>query len=129
MAQFWRREAGGIYVEALVAVAVLAIALVPIIGGFAVTPAAQRQASQHAVALNLARGRLEALHGLSGAAWDGLADQTELVTLEGQAYSVETDVEDPRAEGLRDVRVTVRWTDARGLTDQVSLVTSVARRP
>lgn len=122
-------QTGGIYIEALVAIAVLSLALVPIIGAFAITPAAQRQAGRYVVAANLARGRLEALHGLSGALWESLSDTAETVTQEGQAYTVETDVEPPRAEGLRDVRVIIRWTDGKGASARLTLGTSVARRP
>lgn len=120
---------GGIYIEALVAMAVLTIALVPIMGAFAITPAAQRQAGRYVVAVNLARGRLEALHALPGAEWESLSDRTETVIQEGQAYRVETDVDAPRQEGLRDVRVTIRWTDGKGADARLTLGTSLARRP
>lgn len=121
--------AGGIYIEALVAIAVLSIALVPIIGAFAITPAAQRQAGRYVVAVNIARGRMEALHALPGTQWESLSDMTETVTQEGQAYTVETDVDAPRADGLRDVRVTIRWTDGKGADARLTLGTSVTRRP
>lgn len=120
---------GGIYIEALVAIAVLAIALVPILGTFAITPAAQRQAGKYTVAVNIARGRLEALHGLTGAEWESLSDIIQAVEVEGQVYTIDTDVDSPREEGLRDVRVTVRWVDAKGAPARLTLATSVARRP
>ena len=129
MRRFREEIRGGIYIEALVAIAVLTIALVPIIGAFAITPAAQRQAGKHIAAVNLARGRLEALHAISGEEFDALIDLSEAVTLDGQPYQILTDVDEPREAGLRDVRVTVFWTDSKGAEARLMLGTSVARRP
>lgn len=108
MKRLWRRSDGGIYVEALVAIAILAIALVPIIGSYGVTPAAQRQAGAYVAATNIARGRLETLHGLSGSDWDNLASLTEEVSVDGQRYTVVRTVKPARADGLRDVLITVQ---------------------
>lgn len=129
MKRLWPQQQGGIYVEALVAIAILAVALVPILGTYALTPAAQRQASGYSGAVNIARGRLEALHALTPAEWDSLSNQTNQVTLDGQAYTVIRAVDQPRQEGLRDVRVTVRWTDPKGVTAEITLATSIVRRP
>lgn len=129
MKRVWRQQQGGIYVEALVAIAILAVALVPILGTYAITPAAQRQASGYSAAINIARGRLEALHALTPAEWNSLSNQTDQVTLEGEAFTVIRAVDPPRSPGLRDVRVTVRWTDPKGVTAEITLGTSVVRRP
>lgn len=129
MKRFWRIQAGGVYVEAVVAIAILAIALVPIIGSYAITPAAQRQAAGYSAAMNIARGRLEELHGLPPASWDSLTTSTVTVTRDQQSYTVTTAVDPPRTSNLRDVRVTVRWTDPKGIAGEITLGTSVARRP
>lgn len=128
----WHRAEGGVYVEALVAVAILAIALVPIIGSYAVTPAAQRQAAGYVAAMNIARGRLEELHSLPPTgpdSWESLVSGTTTVQRDQQTYTVITTVDPPRTPNLKDVRVTVRWTDPRGITAEITLGTSVARRP
>jgi Tfp pilus assembly protein PilV len=125
-----RAESGSIYLEALIAIAVLSLALLPLIGAFIITPAAHRQAGQQMAALNLARGRLESLHALSGDSWDDLDEETTIEAVDGQEYTVHLVVEPerPDQEGLRHVRVVVTWT-GRGQERRVSLATAVARRP
>lgn len=111
------------------AIAILAIALVPIVGSYAVTPGAQRQAAGYAQAMNIARERLEELHSLSAAGWDSLSSSSTSIQRDAQSYSVSTRVEAPRTDNLRDVWVTVRWTDPRGRTEEITLGTSIGRRP
>ncbi len=83
--------------------------------------------------MNLARARLEELHGLTGAQWDALGDSATTTESGGRPYTIETEVAgsgdaelDPY---LKRVWVTVSWSDARGTPRQVALATSVARRP
>ncbi len=121
-------QSGSVYVEALVGVAILAVALIPILGSFAVTPAALDQAAGYAGALNLARGELEALHALSGPEWDALTDEGPHPA--GAGYTLQREVSlSPEAPDLKEVRVTVTWTDSRGHPGSVTLTTLVARRP
>lgn len=137
---------GGIYLEALVALAILAIALVPMIGAFAATPTAQQESGEYLTAMNVARERLEELHDLSGAQWDALQDRSSSTEINGVRYSWDRTVTrrpqpppqvegeepeegDPLADLLLDVSVTVTWTDRTGDERQVTLATSVARRP
>lgn len=125
-----RAEGGSIYVQTLVAVAILSLALIPLFGAFIISPAAHRQAGQQTAALNLVRGRLESIHALTGDAWDDLTDETTTEVVDGLEYQIRLAVgpESPDQEGLRHVRVIVTWTD-RGQEHRVSLATAVARRP
>lgn len=116
-------QRGSIYVEALVAVAILALALIPLLGAFAISPAAQKQAGQHGIALNIARERLESLH-TPHPTWPA---PTEVVNQGGAEYQVVTSSAE-RTAGLQDVTITVSWTDGKGNRQHVTLATSVARR-
>lgn len=128
----WRDQRGSIYVEALVAIAILAIALIPLIGTWFVTPGAQAQAGQQMVAMNLARAKLEAAHALTPTEWDSLASSSEVVERSGLPYTIVSEVTSPTDAGLnahlKHLRVVVSWTNARGTVQQVVLTTSVARR-
>lgn len=128
MAQRFRQDQGSIYVEALVALAILSLALIPLVGTFLITPAAHRQAEYQTAALNLARAHLEALHALTPRAWDDLVSDTDYDEVNGQDYAIAMVVTQPE-EALKQVLVTVSWLDPKGRSGEVSLATAVARRP
>ncbi len=123
-----RDQQGSLLVEALVGVAILAVALVPIFSSFWVAPAAQSQAGRQAVALAIARSRLETLHALAPSAWDALASTGPTPDPVQPDYRVAVTVA-PSTPGLKDVTVTVTWQPAGGAPGSVTLTTSVARRP
>lgn len=126
-----RDERGNIYVEVLIAVAVLTIGLIPIFGGWSLTAGAQGQTGQKNTALALARANIEPLHALSGTAWDALpASQPIAPPAASPGYSITRTVA-PRAgqTGLKDVTVTVTWVDQKGKSQSIALTTAVARRP
>lgn len=130
MRRLWQEQRGNIYIEALVAVAILVVALAPILGGFAMTPAVQEQSGRRLAALNIARGRLESLHALSGPAWDGLDTTAPAPDPRSPDYAVRLTVTPrPGLTDLKDVTVTVGWADNRGRSHTLDLTTSVARRP
>jgi len=114
-----RSERGSVYLEALIALAILTLALLPVLTTYTVFPASQRDAGDRLAALNLARAQLEMLREYPPAEWDGL-DRVESVG--GVEYTIavepagETDV-----EGLYTARVVVTWPDGR-----VSLTTQIA---
>lgn len=121
---------GSLLVEALVGMAILSVALLPIFAGFMTGPAAQRQAGQHLAALNIARARLESLHTLTPREWDGLTPTGPTPDPAQPEYDVALAVAPrPDLSGLKDVTVTVAWVDGRGNRSAVSLATAVARRP
>lgn len=127
-------DRGALYVEALIAAAILAIALIPLIGVFSLTPKAQQDSARQITALNLARQELEALHARGPAAAGGGYQET--VELNGVTYTVDVKVapwEEPEGEEeeplLYDITATVTWTDASGGIHQVTLASAVARRP
>lgn len=124
MARRLRSEAGSIYVEALVAMAILSIALIPIFGAFVITPAAQQQAGRRMEALNVARGELERLHSLPGDEWEQLTTAT-LATPGG--FTLYREVSPPE-QGLRQIQVRVTWQSPKGGEQQVTLATAIARR-
>ena len=114
-----RSARGGIYLEALIALAILALALIPILTTFIITPASQRNAGDRLAALNLARAQLELLREYPPEEWDGM-DHVEVVS--GVEYTIavdppgETDV-----EGLYTARVVVSWPSGSvGLTTQLA---------
>ncbi len=109
-------------------VAILVIALGPIIAGFALTSFAQDQAGRQMAALGIARGRLESYHAYTGLQWDGLQSAPETPDPIQPEYRVTLTVT-TRSAGLKDLQVAVSWTDAKGLSHTVHLTTSVARRP
>lgn len=121
-------ERGSIYIEALLAVAIMAVALIPIFSSFGLGPASEEQAARQIAALNIARAKLESLHTLSQEEWTYLADTSAPDTAD-PAYTVSLKVTepDPKLE-LKDVIVTVSWSDHRGRPESVQLTTSVARR-
>jgi Tfp pilus assembly protein PilV len=120
-----RDERGSIYVEAVIAAAVLAVGLLPVFGGWTMVSRAQDQTGRTNQALAIARGYTEKLHALSGAAWDALPP----APFPDSGYTVtETAVPRTGATGLKDVTVTVSWTDGKGQSHAVTLATSVARR-
>lgn len=122
-------ERGSIYAEALVSVAILAVALLPVFGGFLLGPRVQDETGRRNVALAIARGRLERLHALSGDAWDALPGETSGPDPDNPAYTVTLRTE-PRdgVDGLKDVTVAVQWVDGRQRPQSVSLATAVSRR-
>lgn len=128
MAARFRQEEGNLYVEALVALAILSLALIPLLGSFLVTPGAHRQAELQTAALNLARARLESLHALTPRGWDDLASDHDYDEVGGQAFEIALEVTQPE-EALKQVLVTVSWLDPKGRPGEVSLATAVARRP
>jgi type II secretory pathway pseudopilin PulG len=112
--------------EVVVAVAILSIAVLPILWSFAMAPSARQQAGRTEGALAIARGCLERLHALKGSEWDAIPP----CTTDQPEYTVQQTVTDrPGVAGLKDVTVTVSWTDLRGEIHSVTLSTSVARRP
>ena len=125
-----RDERGNIYVEALIAVAVLALGLIPIFGGWSVTAGAQHQTGRKNEALSIARANIEPLHMLGGTAWDSLPASQSIPNPADPGYTIVRSVA-PRADqtGLKDVTVTVTWVDQKGSTQSVALTTAVARRP
>jgi Tfp pilus assembly protein PilV len=125
-----RQQQGNILVEGVVAAAILVVALIPIFGSFMLAPQVHRQTGSRTVALNIARARLERLHALTGAEWDALPPSETAPDPSDPAYTV-TQTVTPRAglAGLKDVQVTVTWTDQRGRPQRLTLTTAVARRP
>lgn len=117
-----RSERGGLYLEGLIALAILALALLPVLTTFLVTPGAQRAAGDRMAALNLARARLELLELRPPAEWDGL-DGVE--TVGGVEYTIDVDPPgETGVEGLHTARVTVSWSGG-----SVSLTTQIAEVP
>jgi len=122
-----RDERGNIYVEALIAVAVLAIGLLPIFGGWSLTAGAQAQTGRKNAALAVARGYIEPLHALSHDTW---SQPLNLGPLTDSGFTVtRTASVRPDLEGLKDVTVTVAWVDQKGTAQSVTLATAIARRP
>lgn len=122
-------ERGSIYLEALVATALLALALLPVYGIFGVVPAADRHASRHLTALNLARSELEWANGLDAAGWTALAGDPAPRPASQPGYEISRSVQArPAPLALKDVTVTVTWADHRGRRQSLSLSTAVARR-
>lgn len=127
-----RDERGSLYVEAIVAIAIIAVAIMPILAGYVATGRSQEAAGERQVALNLARARLEQLQASARGAW-----ATEVVSRPAQPepapynrYTISQTVA-LRAglPDLKDVTVTVTWTDRFGSATSVTLSTSLARRP
>ncbi|HYF91773.1 MAG TPA: hypothetical protein VD969_05975 [Symbiobacteriaceae bacterium] len=125
-----REERGSIYVEALIAVAIMALGLIPIFGGWSLTAGAQIETGQKNAALAIARAHIEPLHALAGEDWDGLPANETISDPAHPDYEIlQTAVARPDQAGLKDVTITVSWTDRRGATQSVTLATAVARRP
>jgi hypothetical protein len=123
-------ERGNIYVEALIAVAVLAVGLLPIFGGWSLSAGARVQTSRQNAALAVARAYIEPLHGYSAAAWEAIPASTTLQDPANPGFTItRTAAVRPDQAGLKDVTVTVAWVDARGRVQSVALATAVARRP
>ncbi|MDF2629359.1 MAG: hypothetical protein K0R39_3190 [Symbiobacteriaceae bacterium] len=128
--RFAADERGNIYVEALIAVAVLAVGLMPIFGGWSLSAGARAQTARQNAALAVARAHMEPLHRYSALAWDEMPPQVTLQDPANPGFTI-TRTAAPRSgqAGLKDVTVTVAWVDARGKAQSVALATAVARRP
>lgn len=123
-------ERGNIYVEALIAAAVLALGLLPIFGGWSLSANAQVQTARQNTALAVARSYLEPLHGYSAAAWDAIPATVTMQDPANPGFTItRTAAVRPEQGTLKDVTVTVAWVDARGRAQSVALATAVARRP
>lgn len=121
----FRDERGNIYIEAVIAVAVLAIGLLPVFGGWSLTAGAQEQTGRRNKAVAIARSYIEPLHALNSTAWESID-----LNAQNEGFTIaRTAALRPDNAGLKDVWVTVSWTDRKGLTQTVNLVTAVARRP
>jgi len=116
-----RSERGSVYLEALIALAILALALIPIFTTFIVTPVSQRDAGDRMAALNLARAQLETLKLYSPEDWEWM-DGVE--TVGGVEYAIAVDPpEETGVEGLYAARVTVSWSGGSvRLTTQIAEV-------
>lgn len=124
-----RGERGGIYLEALVALAILALAVIPILGAYLITPAAERHAGDEMTALNLARGTVESLKSIPPEYWASAGTATE--TVNGVEYAIVVapyEQPDPSIP-LYTARVRVYWYDAKGGTQSVTLATQIAGVP
>ena len=106
-----RRQAGSLLVEAVVAMAVIALAMLPIMGTYARIQKAVRFSYQHAVAMELVDGEMEVL--LAGE-WRGFPAGPQPYALRGAAA---TNL--PPGKTVLTItgnRVRLEWTpDKRGL--------------
>lgn len=131
-----RSSDGFTLVEAIVAVAILAICLIPMIGSYITAAATQNEAVHRLQALNVARAEVEELEqaGYAGAASGSHPFPTPAGTTDWplSGYTVDVTV-DPHAgrSNLKDVTVQVSWSDAldNSLIRSVTLHTSLAARP
>jgi|GEM_PF-1807460 len=124
-------EQGSLFLEILAAMAIVTIGLIPVIVGFELSPASLDQAGKQMVALNLARARIEPLHAQG--AWATIpgpatADPPN-PAYPGYTVSVGSQTRTGLPADLKDVTVTVSWSDVKGIAHAVRLTTSVARRP
>lgn len=125
-----REERGNIYVEAIIAVAVLAVGLLPVLGGWSVSAGARVQTARQNTALALARAYLEPVHGYGADTWERMPASVTLQDPANTGFTItRTAAVRPDQAGLKDVTVTVAWADAKGKVQSVALATSVARRP
>ncbi|HWI65520.1 MAG TPA: hypothetical protein VNT75_27125 [Symbiobacteriaceae bacterium] len=130
----WRRdlreERGNIYVEALIAVAILGLGLLPVFGGWSLTARARDQVGSRTAALALARSYLEPLHAVTAETWNSLPASQSMTDAANPGYTIVRTVQSrPDLAGAKDVTVTVTWKDRAGKDQSVVLATSVARRP
>lgn len=122
-------QRGSILTETLVAAAVLAVALIPIFGSFSLGPATHDLVGRRAAAISIARGEAERLHTLTPAEWANLPAHATYPDPADPTYTVTRSViERTGVAGLKDVTVTVAWTDSRGRPQRVDLATAVAGR-
>lgn len=130
-------QRGAAFVEAVIAMAIIAITITPLITLFMTSGGAMGDSEEYLGGLNVARSYLERWQGLD---FDTLAAgrPTEEVDVQGTVYTVTTVVaprpnengpNPPTRVQLLDVKVTVTW-EARGNIGQrtIALSTSVAKR-
>ncbi len=125
------REAGFGMIEVLIAVALYAVALVSLFGLLITSVTAGTIGESSAVAVNLARQRIE---GLTVMPIPSLLAQDNIVTTErvpagqGRPYEVRTSVTDLEPGQLAvDIAITVRWSVNGAQTYTRTLRTRVAK--
>jgi len=128
------RAAGFGMIEVLIAVALYAVALVSLFGLLITSVTAGTIGESSAVAVNLARQRIE---GLTVMPIPSLLAQNNIVTTErvpagqGRPYEVRTSVTDleppPTGQRAVDIAITVRWSVNGAQTYTRTLRTRVAK--
>lgn len=130
-------QQGSVYIEALVAVAILVVAILPAYSSFVLAPKVQSQASQNLTAMNIARSTLEYYQSISGSQWDctppsppALCTPPSPPAPDQTGYTVSVTAAQPDMSlPLKTFTVTVNWTDSHGQPNNLVLATSIARRP
>lgn len=117
-------ESGLTLVEVVVAVALLAVVLTPMLRGFVVAGQSVPESARRARALALARSTLDEV--TARPLWTDIAGSAPAPHPLDAAFSVSTTVTE-RLPYLKDVVVTVKWQEAGGVR-KVDLFTAVSRR-
>ena len=136
MYKLWRRQEGLSMVEALVALAILAIVSAPILGAFMVARAAQAESTNRAIAQGLARDALEQVQQTAFTSFDTLTVGSTADTTTRPGYTITTVITNDMVQSvsgtptvvLKQVTVTVTWigTKQRQLAHRIA--TKLERR-
>ena len=139
MKNLWHNQDGFSLVEALVAVAILAIVSAPILGAFLVARAAQAESTGRVTAQSLARYVLEQTQQQAFDNYDSVPTGTVTNTTAKPGYTLTRVVacaqtyddpadSDPAFCVLKTVDVTVEWTGAKQRQLSHRIATSLERR-